>query len=163
MTQKEDNNSNYKNSFKLPDISLPDSFFDNLLEIEGKYDDKEKEKKEEKKEEKNIPVKSPPPSSSIPRDKVGSMDEAQMDYYNEEFFGLEQKEEENNNENDNINKNNDNIQDQKFELLNENVEINDEKEEQGEDDLRIEEFFDINDDKKNDNDKNKKYLKIKKN
>ena len=157
MTQKEDNNSNYKNSFKLPDISLPDSFFDNLLEIEGKYDDKEKEKKEEK----NIPVKSPPPSSSIPRDKVGSMDEAQMDYYNEEFFGLEQKEEENNNENDNINKNNDNIQDQKFELLNENVEINDEKEEQGEDDLRIEEFFDINDDEKNDNDKNKEKEKEK--
>ena len=65
MTQKEDNDSNYKNSFKLPDISLPDSFFDNLLEIEGKYDDKEKEKKEEK----NIPVKSPPRPHQFPEIK----------------------------------------------------------------------------------------------
>ena len=46
MTQKEDNDSNYKNSFKLPDISLPDSFFDNLLENEDSIMNSTTKKKE---------------------------------------------------------------------------------------------------------------------
>ena len=155
MSQNEPNNNNNNsnfNSFKFPDMALPASFFDHLEEFEDKYNDNETKNDLKEKNIENKKDTLHPPSS-----QGGPLDEAQMEYYNDEFFGLNQNEENKNNDK-NID-NNKNIEDQKFDLLNDNGENNQqdpyEEQEQEQGNLDIDDFFDVNDEE-NKNDKNDK-------
>ena len=118
------NNINSKGSFKLPDISLPDSFFQNLLEIEDKYTPNQ-----EKKEEENYDLLEP----DLDNNNKDNNNKNENEYYNEEFFGLEKKEEKNENE----------------DLKLENIDGKENSQEEGKFDINDFFFGDENDNKKN--------------
>ena len=88
---QDNNNMNNKNSFKLPDIPLPDDFFQDLEDIEEKYTPNQKEK-----EENNYDLLEPELEENNNKNKKENKNEEE--YYNEEFFGLGNKEEKENKE-----------------------------------------------------------------
>ena len=143
-----------KNSFKLPDISLPDSFYQNLLEFEDKYSPNQNEKKEEnqninnEKEEGNYELLEPNIETEE-GNKKGNLDE----YYNKEFFGLSEEKKDNNEERNKAN----NLEENTEKLLE-----FDDKNEKG--NSQEEGKFDINDfffGEDNDNEKGKNEIKKK--
>ena len=143
-----------KNSFKLPDISLPDSFYQNLLEFEDKYSPNQNEKKEEnqninnEKEEGNYELLEP----NIETEE-GNKKENLNEYYNKEFFGLSEEKKDNNEERNKAN----NLEENTEKLLE-----FDDKNEKG--NSQEEGKFDINDfffGEDNDNEKGKNEIKKK--
>ena len=103
LYNKENNNLNSQGSFKLPDI--PQSYFQSLLEFEDKYADEQKNQKEEKEEKENDNVDNiiKPDEAFYPLEQVTQekQNNENIDYYNEEFFGLDNKEEKNDIKNSN--------------------------------------------------------------
>ena len=83
------NNVNSKGSIKLPEISLPDSFNENLEEFEDKYSSKQKNKKESGEE--NV-EEIKPEDLGLELNENKEEEENIEEYYNEEFFGLSNKE-----------------------------------------------------------------------
>ena len=150
-----DNNMNTnKNSFKLPDISLPERFYQNLLEFEDKYSPNQNEKKEEnqninnEKEEGNYELLEP----NIETEE-GNKKENLNEYYNKEFFGLSEEKKDNNEERNKAN----NLEENTEKLLE-----FDDKNEKG--NSQEEGKFDINDfffGEDNDNEKGKSEIKKK--
>ena len=130
------NNVNSKGSIKLPEISLPDSFNENLEEFEDKYSSKQKNKKESDKE--NI-EEIKPEDLGLELNENKEEEENIEEYYNEEFFGLSNKEKEKKDEkkDENINKNIENFLD----LQEDNNEQNVNKKQEEEGNLDIDDFF----------------------
>ena len=99
----DNNNLNNKNSFKIPDTNLTNSFFQSLLEFEDKYtpnqDDNEKEKEEINENDYLL-------EPDLKNEKV------KEDDYNEDYFGLSKKVE------NNADKNNENIKRNNFGIEN---------------------------------------------
>ena len=126
------NNVNSKGSIKLPEISLPDSFNENLEEFEDKYSSKQKNKKESDKE--NI-EEIKPEDLGLELNEKKEEEENIEEYYNKEFFGLSNKEKEKKDEN--INKNIENFLDLQEDNNEQNV--NEKQEEEG--NLDIDDFF----------------------
>ena len=103
LYNKENNNLNSQGSFKLPDI--PQSYFQSLLEFEDKYADEQKNQKKEKEEKENDNVDNiiKPDEAFYPLEQgtQEKQNNENIDYYNEEFFGLDNKEEKNDIKNSN--------------------------------------------------------------
>ena len=140
---KELNNINSKSSFKLPDISLTNSFFQSLLEFEDKYPLNQTEKEKEKEEINDIKNEG----YELLEPELEKKEKVNEDNNNEDFFGLSQKEK-NVGEEDidkNVEKNID---------VDDLLDIGNSKEEEGK--FEVDDFFFGEDDNKDDNKENEK-------
>ena len=140
------NNVNSKSSFKLPEISLTNSFFQSLLEFEDKYPPNKTEKEKEKEKEEINDIKNE--GYELLEPELEKKEDVNEDNNNEDFFGLAQKEK-NDGEDNNIDKN-----------VEKNIDVDDlldignSKEEEGK--FEVDDFFFGEDDNKDDNKENEK-------
>ena len=99
LSYKENNNINNINSqgsVKLPEMDLPPSYFQSLLEFEDKYIDEQKNKNvqiDQKENDNDIkPNEAFYPLEQDVKEEQNKNNNENVDFYNEEFFGLDNKE-----------------------------------------------------------------------
>ena len=140
LSYKENNNINNINSqgsVKLPEMDLPPSYFQSLLEFEDKYIDEQKNKNvqiDQKENDNDIkPNEAFYPLEQDVKEEQNKNNNENVDFYNEEFFGLDNKEKKDEVKNRNNIKE---IKEEKIGVKNNNSENNQEKDE---------EYLDVND------------------